>query len=67
MSETAASETNPVETVQVYEDDRGEYRWRAIAGNGRIVATSGEGYVEEKYAAGMARRIFPGTPVVKKT
>jgi uncharacterized protein YegP (UPF0339 family) len=30
--------------VVIYKDRRGEWRWRFQAGNGRIVADSGEGY-----------------------
>ena len=29
---------------QVYEDAAGEWRWRLVAGNDRIIAASGEGY-----------------------
>lgn len=29
---------------EVYEDSAGQWRWRMVAGNGRIVADSGEGY-----------------------
>ena len=29
---------------EVYEDNAGEYRWRLLAANGKIVADSGEGY-----------------------
>ena len=29
---------------QIFQDKSGEYRWRLKAGNGQIVATSGEGY-----------------------
>lgn len=29
---------------EVYLDHADEYRWRLVAGNGRIVADSGEGY-----------------------
>ena len=29
---------------EVYEDRAGEFRWRLVAGNDQIVATSGEGY-----------------------
>ena len=29
---------------EVYKDNAGEYRWRFIAANGRIIATSSEGY-----------------------
>lgn len=31
-------------TFNVYRDDAGEWRWRLVAGNGRIIADSGEGY-----------------------
>jgi uncharacterized protein YegP (UPF0339 family) len=30
--------------VVIYEDERGEWRWRVRANNGRIIADSGEGY-----------------------
>ncbi|MFB6074402.1 MAG: HVO_2922 family protein [Haloarculaceae archaeon] len=45
-----------VETVQdaaadgdyeVYADDAGEHRWRLVAGNGEVIADSGEGYGDE--------------------
>jgi uncharacterized protein YegP (UPF0339 family) len=29
---------------QIYKDTKGEWRWRRIARNGQIIATSGEGY-----------------------
>ena len=29
---------------QVYKDNRNEWRWRLRAENGKIIATSGEGY-----------------------
>lgn len=29
---------------EVFEDAAGEYRWRLVASNGRIIADSGEGY-----------------------
>lgn len=35
---------------EVYEDRAGEWRWRLIASNGRIVADSGEGYSTESGA-----------------
>ncbi|MFL6256754.1 MAG: YegP family protein [Pyrinomonadaceae bacterium] len=31
-------------TFSVYKDAGGEWRWRLVAGNGRIIAASGEGY-----------------------
>ena len=35
-------------TFQVYEDADGEWRWRLVAGNERIIATSGEGYRDKR-------------------
>ena len=35
-------------TFQVYEDAGGEWRWRLVAGNDRIVAVSGEGYRDRR-------------------
>lgn len=29
---------------QVYADSAGEYRWRLLADNNQVIATSGEGY-----------------------
>lgn len=43
-----APRTEPVEpprvSAVVYTDDAGEYRWRAVAGNGKTVGDSAEGY-----------------------
>lgn len=30
--------------LDVYQDSAGEWRWRVLAGNGKTVADSGEGY-----------------------
>ena len=47
--------------VQVYRDAAGEWRWRKIASNGQVIATSGEGYVNWSHAEEMARReLEPG-------
>jgi uncharacterized protein YegP (UPF0339 family) len=35
-------------TFQVYEDAEGGWRWRLVAGNGRIIADSGEGYRDKQ-------------------
>ena len=37
------SEANAL-TFQVFRDAKGEWRWRLLAGNGRRIAGSGEGY-----------------------
>jgi uncharacterized protein YegP (UPF0339 family) len=31
----------------VYQDSQGQWRWRLLAGNRQIIATSGEGYVRK--------------------
>ena len=31
-------------TFEIYQDARKEYRWRLKAGNGQVIATSGQGY-----------------------
>jgi uncharacterized protein YegP (UPF0339 family) len=36
---------------EVYKDEAGEWRWRVIAGNGEIVASSGEGFKRLDMAA----------------
>lgn len=36
-------------SVEFYEDDAGEHRWRLKGGNGEIVAT-GEGHLDERDA-----------------
>lgn len=38
----AGRKKSPV--LQFYQDLKGEWRWRFIASNGRIIAESGEGY-----------------------
>jgi uncharacterized protein YegP (UPF0339 family) len=34
-------------TFVIYRDVRGEFRWRLFAANNRIIADSGEGYVNK--------------------
>jgi uncharacterized protein YegP (UPF0339 family) len=34
-------------TFVIFKDSKGEYRWRLKAANGRIIADSGEGYVDK--------------------
>ena len=34
-------------TYIYYRDHKGEWRWRLVAANGRIIADSGEGYSNE--------------------
>lgn len=51
--------TTPSTKVYVYEDAKGEWRWRAEAGNNRIVAESGEGYDRRSAAINAAEAWAP--------
>ena len=48
-----------VDRVVVYKDQAGEWRWKAIAENGKVVADSGEGYRNRIYAARVAGDLYP--------
>jgi len=42
--------------LRVYRDRRGEWRWSAVARNGRIVADGAEGYSTKDHAVRAVRR-----------
>ena len=44
--------------TEFYEDKAGEWRWRLIANNGRIIADSAEGYVSLSNAQRAWRRVI---------
>lgn len=44
------------DTIHVYVDAAGEYRWKRVAPNGRTVADSGEGYIDKGDALDAAAR-----------
>lgn len=51
----------------VYRDSAGGFRWRLHAGNNRIVADSGESYVERsgaRQAAERVRRSIGGAEII---
>jgi uncharacterized protein YegP (UPF0339 family) len=53
-----AAKKDPVVTlVQVYKDEAGEYRWRGLAANNKVISESGEGYNNRMYAKKMARAL----------
>lgn len=45
-------------TIRIYEDKAGEYRWRMVAPNGRIVADSAEGYTTHSGAKRAIKRVL---------
>jgi len=44
------------DTFEVYQDKRGEWRWRRKASNGKIVGASSEGYKDKKDAESNMKR-----------
>ena len=55
-------------TYVYYKDAKGEWRWRLVAANGRIIADSGEGYKSEKECKDDINRVknSKDAPVVQK-
>lgn len=50
-------------TVELYRDQIGEYRWRLRSGaNGNILADSGEGYANAEDCAHIVDELFAGVP-----
>ena len=50
------------DTVEIFEDDAGEYRWRLVAENDEIVADGGEGFASERGARDSVRRVREYAP-----
>lgn len=48
-----------VDTIVIYQDNQGDWRWKAKAGNNEVVADSGEGYQHLSHALDTAHRMFP--------
>ena len=47
---------------EVYKDKAGEWRWRLRASNGKIIADSGEGYINKQdceYGIGLVKKEAP--------
>jgi uncharacterized protein len=40
-------EGHPMATFELFKDRQGQFRWRLKASNGKIIADSGEGYVQK--------------------
>lgn len=52
-----------VDFVDVYQDAKGHYRWRARAGNGEIVGDSAEGYTSVRHTKRMAKAMFASAKI----
>lgn len=44
------------DTFEIYRDAQGNWRWRRVAGNGRIVGASSESYINRTDCVANARR-----------
>ena len=55
-------------TFEIYRDKKGEWRWRLVARNRRIVADSGESYKRKGKAVNMIRKMcqITGPTIVYK-
>ncbi len=53
-----------MDKVEIYQDEKGEYRWRRKSPNGEPVSTSGEGYVSHEYIKGRAAQLNPGCLII---
>lgn len=55
---------------EVFKDNSNEYRWRLRANNFRIIATSGEGYINKSdclHAIQLVKELAPTAQVIDKT
>lgn len=53
---------------ELYQDKKGEYRWRLIAPNGQMIANGGEGYTTKancKKGIESVKKNAPGAEVVE--
>ena len=54
---------------ELYQDSKGEYRWRLVASNGQTIATGGEGYSSKASAMNgieSVKKNAPAAAVVEK-
>lgn len=49
--------------IVVYVDEAGLWRWRAVAGNNRVIGAAEQGFRFRWYATRKARSAFPDAPV----
>lgn len=49
----------------VYQDAAGEWRWRLVAANGQVIATSGEGYTRKADAERAVDTVRGGAAVAR--
>ena len=50
---------------ELYQDARGEYRWRLKSANGQVIATGGEGYTSKAGAEKGIQAVMRDAPVAQ--
>ena len=53
--------------VEIIRGHDGDYYWRAVAGNHRVVGASEEGCFSKWYCKRKARKVWPQAEIVDKT
>lgn len=58
MLDPESWDTPRVDKVEIFLDNAGEWRWRYVRSNGRMMADSGEGYKNKGDAVAAAEFLF---------
>ena len=64
--EVMSEDQNTPKEFELYRDNDGEFRWRLRARNGRVIASSGEGYknkADAEHAIGLVKNASAATVV----
>lgn len=64
----AEQKTPKLPKIKVYRDKAGQYRWRLVGSNGKIMADSAEGYVTKHNCNQAIQRFVnaaPNAPIVE--
>jgi uncharacterized protein YegP (UPF0339 family) len=51
------------EQFEIYQDDRGEWRWRKVSADGKVVGESDRSYARRSGAREAAKRENPTVPI----
>lgn len=68
FKKTTKSEVSSTAKIKVYRDKAGQYRWRLVGRNGKIMADSAEGYVTKHNCNQAIARFMaaaPNAPIVE--
>lgn len=51
--------------IKIFKDVAGEWRWHVVAANNKIIADSGESYINKSDCVRSATTLFPGVEMVE--